>query len=207
MCAQKAGHGTDHPGLGPCRGHGGGRAHIEEAWKMAREVAGAQDITPHEALLGFVRAAAGRAGYLDMVVGEKLRRHVEGGGDPFDPPDELVRWLRQSRDERTAATRTAKAAVDAGVMAALERRLDVEGEVVAGALGAVLDALGLDQEQRIYALGVAQAALAGEELPEPVAPSAAAAVEAEPDLMEDFRRFAEQEGFDPDEDDEDDDDE
>lgn len=170
---------------------------------MAEELAAEYDITPQEALLGFVRVSAARSAYLDAVVAEKLRQHVGEGGNPFDPPSELVPWLRQSRDERNAATRTAKSAVDAGVMTALERRLDLEGELVADTLAAVLDDLGLSHEQRIRALGVAQAKLAGEEIPP--APAAAVApvepVEEKPDLMADFRRFAEQEGFDPDEDD------
>lgn len=145
---------------------------------MAEEMAAEYDVTPQEALLGFVRVSAARSAYLDMVVREKLRRHVEGGGDPFEPPDGLVPWLRQSRDERTAATRTAKSAVDAGVMAALEKRLDLEGELVADTLGAVLDALDLSHDQRMYALATAQAKLAGEPLPE--APVSAAAVVEEP---------------------------
>lgn len=178
MCAQKAGHGTNHPGFGRCRGHGGGQRHVEEVWAMAEEMAAEYDVTPQEALLGFVRVSAARSAYLDMVVREKLRRHVEGGGDPFEPPDGLVPWLRQSRDERTAATRTAKSAVDAGVMAALEKRLDLEGELVADTLGAVLDALDLSHDQRMYALATAQAKLAGEPLPE--APVSAAAVVEEP---------------------------
>lgn len=165
---------------------------------MAQEAAAFENVTPQEALLGFVRAAAGRSAWLDEIVKDKVRQHVEAGGSPLDPPDEVVRWLRQARDERVAATRTAKAAVDAGVMTALERRLDMEGEVVASTLAAVLDALGLDQEQRIFALGVAQAKLSGEALPEPLVP--APAVEEKPDLMGDYRRWCEQQGIDPDED-------
>lgn len=90
---------------------------------------------------------------------------------------------------------------------ALERRLDAEGTVIAGALGAVLDALDLGHEQRVFALSVAQAALLGED--PPAAPSAAAPVE-EPgrDLTAEYRAWCEREGVDPDEDDdlEDDDD-
>ena len=145
---------------------------------MAQEAAEEFKVTPQEALLGLVRTGLARSAWLDRVVKEVLQRHVDAGGDPFDPPDEIVRWVRQSRDERSAAARTAKAAVDAGVMTAFERRLDLEGEVVADALAAVLDALGLSQEQRIFALGVAQAKLAGEELPAaPAAPPPAPVVE------------------------------
>jgi hypothetical protein len=176
---------------------------------VAQDIAGEWNITPQEALLGLVRTAAARAAWTDTVVFAKLKKHVAAGGEPDDPPDGLVPWLRHSRDERIAAMRMAKSAVDAGVMTALERRLDLEGELVADTLGAVLDALGLDQDQRVYALTVAQAKLSGGELPEPVAPpSAPAAVEEQkPDLMADFRKFAAAEGFDPDGlDDEDDDD-
>jgi hypothetical protein len=44
---------------------------------------------------------------------------------------------------------------------ALEHRLDMEGELVAAALSAALDALGLDHDQRVKALGVAQQHLLG----------------------------------------------
>lgn len=82
------------------------------------------------------------------------------------------------------------------VTVALERRLSVEGEVVADALGAVLDALDLDHEQRVHALGVAQAVLLGED--PPAAPVAAPPVVEKPDLTAEFRRFAEENGLDPD---------
>lgn len=95
--------------------------------------------------------------------------------------------------------------LDEPLRISFERHLDDQGQLVADALGAALDALELTHEQRVAALGAAQAMLLGEPVPTPMAP-VAAAVEVEPDLMEDFRRFAEQEGFDPDEDQDDDDD-
>lgn len=48
----------------------------------------------------------------------------------------------------------------------LERRLDDEGEAVAAAVVAALDALSLTEEQRVTALGAAQASLLGEPLPD-----------------------------------------
>lgn len=87
----------------------------------------------------------------------------------------------------------------------LARHLDDQGELLADTIGAVLDALDLSHDQRMYALATAQAKLAGEPLPGPVVP---VVEEPEPDLMEDFKRFAEREGFDPDgiDDDQEDDD-
>jgi hypothetical protein len=123
---------------------------------MAQDIAKEENITPHEALLRLVRTATNRAAYVDTIITEQLRRHIADGGDPLDPPKELKGWLGQSRLERKLAATTAKQAVDAGVMAALERRLDLEGELVATVLGGVLDSLDLPHDQRMAALGTAQ---------------------------------------------------
>jgi len=167
MCSHRAGNNTNHPGYGHCCWHKGSQRHVEEAWAMAQEIAAERNITPHEALLGLVRTATGRAAYVDTIITERLRDHVDAGGDPLKPPEELLPWLRQSREERKLAATTAKQAVDAGVMVALERRLDLEGELVASALSAALDTLGLDHEQRVRALGAAQQHLLGAGSPEP----------------------------------------
>ena len=128
---------------------------------MAHDIATERSITPHEALLGLVRTATGRAAYVDTIIAEQLREHVDAGGDPLKPPDEILPWMRQSREERKLAATTAKQAVDAGVMVALERRLDLEGDLVASALSAALDSLELDHDQRVKALGAAQQHLLG----------------------------------------------
>lgn len=160
-CSARAGHLTGHPGYGHCAWHKGVHPHVEEAWAMAQDIAAEHNITPHEALLGFVRTATARAAYVDTIISERLRDHVANGGDALNPPDEITKWLAQSRAERKLAATTAKQAVDAGVMAALERRLDLEGELVATALSAALDALNLDHDQRVLALGAAQQHLLG----------------------------------------------
>ena len=156
LCSALAGHLTNHPGYGHCAWHKGVHPHVEEAWAMAQEIAAEQNITPHEALLGLVRTATARAAWTDLVIAGQLREHTNNGGDPLNPPRDLVPWLKQSREERRLAAMTAKQAVDAGVMAALERRLDLEGELVAHVLGGVFDKLNLPHEQRMEALGTAQ---------------------------------------------------
>jgi hypothetical protein len=161
MCSHRAGSNTGHPGYGTCSWHKGQHQHVEEAWAMAQEISAERNITPHEALLDLVRTATGRAAWVDGVIAQQMREHVEEGGDPLKPPPSLTKWLAQSRMERKLAASTAKAAVDAGVMVALERRLDLEGELVASALSAALDALDLDHEQRVRALGAAQQHLLG----------------------------------------------
>lgn len=129
---------------------------------MAQEIANERDITPHEALLGLVRTASARAAWTDLVVAEQLRAHTVNGGDPLRPPKSIEPWLRQSREERKLAAMTAKQAVDAGVMAALERRIDLDGDLVASALSAALDAApDLPHETRVAMLGAAQQHLLG----------------------------------------------
>lgn len=120
------------------------------------ELAGNAGISPTEALLKLVSVSMSRAGYVDLVLEEALKKHIADGGDPLDPPASLKPWLKESRQERLTAGRLAKAAVDAGVMEALGRRLDLEGGLVADALTAALDALELPQEDRMKALGAAQ---------------------------------------------------
>jgi len=159
MCSQPAGSRTNHKGFGKCAWHTGATSRIERIWKEAMAAAEELDITPHEALLGFVRQAAGRSAYVDLIIRAKLDEHVAAGGDVLNPPTELDKWFKESRLERNLAARTAKAAVDAGVMVALERRLDLEGSLVADATLAALDVLDLTPEQRMAALGAAQSKL------------------------------------------------
>jgi hypothetical protein len=74
------------------------------------------------------------------------------------------------RLERLSVSRRKLLGLDAPVAldVALEQRLDLEADVVAGALAAALDVLDLDEEQREAALGAAQALLLGQEPPAPL---------------------------------------
>lgn len=120
------------------------------------DIAKQENVSPTEALVSLVRTAMGRAAYMDSVLMELQRKHVEEGGDPLDPPSSVQTWLRQSRQERALAAKTAQGAINAGVMIALAQRADLEGGLVADALTAALDTLGLSTEQRMKALGAAQ---------------------------------------------------
>lgn len=161
MCSAPAGQGTRHPGYGTCIWHRGANSHVEEAWTMAQELAAEHNITPHEALIGLVRTATSRAAWTEAIIANAMREHVAAGGDPFTPPSEITPWLAQSRQERKLAATTAKQAVDAGVMVALERRIDLDGDLVASSLAAALDVLELSHDQRVAALGAAQQHLLG----------------------------------------------
>jgi len=120
------------------------------------EIARQENITPPEALLSLVRTSMGKVAYAENVLVARMHRHVEEGGDPLDPPKELDRWLRESRQERLLAAKTAQGAISAGVMMALAHRTDLEGSLVADAVTAALDVLGLGVDERMKALGAAQ---------------------------------------------------
>lgn len=119
------------------------------------EISRQEDMDPMEALLSLVRNAMGKATYVESVLAEMMRRHVEEGGDMLDPPASIRPWLKESRQERMLAARTAKAAVDAGVVTALAQRVDLEGALVADAVAAALDVLALDQDERNRAISAA----------------------------------------------------
>lgn len=127
------------------------------------EISRQEDITPAEALLSLVRTAVGRTAYVESVLTERMRKHVEAGGDPLEPPADIKPWLRESRQERLLTARIAKSAIDAGVMMALAQRTDIEGSLVADAVTAALDSLGLAPEERMKALGAAQERLLSSE--------------------------------------------
>lgn len=153
-CAYLAGDGTGHPGSGFCRSHRGQWSNVEATWKGAMELAEEMDVTPLEALLYSVRTAAAHAAWTDL----QLRAAIKAqDADPGEEPDSAVnKWLTESRRERTLFAKISKAAVDAGVAAALVQRIELEGNAVADAVTAALDILGLTPEDRFRALGAAQ---------------------------------------------------
>lgn len=120
------------------------------------EISRKENISPVEALLSLTQTAMGRSSYIESVLVEKLKAHVEKGGDPLRPPAYLHEWLEESRQERKLAAQTAKQAIDAGVMVALAQQRDLDGSLVADAVAAALDSLPLEPEQRMKALGAAQ---------------------------------------------------
>jgi hypothetical protein len=146
-----AGHGTRHAGYGNCSSHGGSGKNVEEGWAMAMQVAAEYGINPWEALLLSVRLAAGRVAWVDQQLTESTRA---ADGDVAN--DKVVqRWLKESRFERTLLARTAKAAIDAGVAERMVRQVELEGRLLAEALGHALDAIELTPEQRLAAMDAA----------------------------------------------------
>ncbi len=121
------------------------------------ELAEVLDVNPWAALLLSIRLAAFHCEEVDAILAA-LRN-----GTAVDIPiqglhshEELVRaWQHESRMERQQLARTAKMAIDAGVAERLVREVELEGKLVAMAVVAALDALGVEQDSRTRALEAA----------------------------------------------------
>lgn len=150
VCRLAAGHGTNHPGYGPCKYHMGNtpmvarRAARDFGADIARTMGHPVDITPSEALLEEVRRSAGTVRWLEEKVGVwKLE-----DGENIALPDELAGWLQAYREERKHLAKVAKAALDAGVAERAVRVAEQQGEALAGAIQSILAAIGLTPEQK-----------------------------------------------------------
>lgn len=151
-CRRPAGGGTKHEGFGPCKRHGTTRKH--RAWEAAVRLAGELDVGPWDALNLAVRLAAHRVQWTEI---QAQRAADASDGDQANPV--VMRWLAESRRERALLVKTAKSAIDAGVAERLVRQVELEGRLVADAVGRALDALDLPDEQRALAFSTAHRAL------------------------------------------------
>lgn len=169
-CPMPAGAGTTHPGFGHCSAHGGASKAVEEAWRMALDVARNEpDVSPWEALLRGVSRAVARSQWVDAQLREAVA--ATDGGDPIESRN-VQRWLKESRLERALMGRTAQAAIQAGVAERLVRNAEMEGRMLAAALDRALDALPeLTPEQRFRVIEAAHEHLHGADAgPRPAPP-------------------------------------
>jgi len=167
-CRREAGWGTEHPGTGHCKHHGGaspsGQLHAarQEIAIMGREV----DISPGEGLLLCVRIAAGEVGYCtqriaDLTAGEeyeelefeKTTRFINKDGDESGGIDEtqvkekqLNIWIRVRQAGLDRLAKFSKMALDAGVAERQVRIAEQQGALIAEILKGVLLDLGIDLE-------------------------------------------------------------
>jgi hypothetical protein len=149
-CRRPAGWGTNHPGHGPCKLHGGSTPnHAKAAQREAASDAVAtyglpREVEPAQALLEEVHRTAGHVAWLAQVI---------NAGTPGD----LSQWSEAGRKpsvfvdlyqgERAHLARVAKSALDAGIAERQVRMAEAQGELLAGVIRRVLDALDLTPEQ------------------------------------------------------------
>lgn len=142
LCRAFSGQGTDHPGIGKCKFHGGStrnhRTHaiVERAKTRAARLGESYEMEPVEALLWMVNLSAGQVHYL----GEELAA-IDG---PRTSGESLI-FQRLWNEERDRLARISKAALDAGVT---ERAITL-AERTGAAIADVLRAVFHDPELRL----------------------------------------------------------
>lgn len=153
VCHRPAGWGTDHPGIGACKLHGGSTKNHQAAAKteMTRRAAAqwvrdAAPITnPAEALLNVAREINGFKDYLADRVSEIRAESWRYSGAQAEQLRAEISLYERALD------RTARVLIDVNRLG-LEAQRDAfnrqQGVVLAGAVQRILDALDLNAEQR-----------------------------------------------------------
>lgn len=183
-CQRPAGWGTDHPGYGKCKHHGGATPSGRKAALMemirdeVRKVMGpAIEVDPMEALLWCIRIAAGEVAFatykieqLDETeaVGSPItttersgisRGDAESWVEETKQPIELNIWIRTRRESTDRLAKYSKMALDAGIAERQINLAESAGEQLAVAIQSILAGLGLSAEQEEKAPMLVRSAL------------------------------------------------
>ena len=155
ICCQAAGWGTDHPGYGHCRHHGGLTESQQRAVEYQRitdmmELYGAPiDIDPHEALLQEVHRSAGHVQWLGSFIREledesKLTQFTEAGIQPSV-------WIEMYHRERDRLVAASRQAIAAGVAERQTRIAEEQGRMFAMVISAIFrdERLHITNEQKV----------------------------------------------------------
>mgnify|MGYP001026058986 CR=1 FL=1 len=149
-CTRPAGWGTDHPGIGPCKLHGGSTpnhtnaARTERARRAVATYGLPRDIDPAKALLEEVHRTAGHVAWLAAKIAESDEdslvwgpaEETEKSATPVPGTDtkHAARpnvWLDLYQRERTHLVRVSKAALDAGINERLVKLAEQQGTMLA----------------------------------------------------------------------------
>lgn len=175
FCTKPAGDGTDHLGYGRCAQHGGttlaGRtaALRDEGREMAARFGGVANTneTAEQILIEEVRRAAAFVRYLEDKIGqwETISVPMAEGGTGLPQlleahygersttitNSEHKEWLEVYRKERLHLAAVTRSCIDAGISQRMvemaQRVTDTDAALLAGAIKAILDRLGLTNEQ------------------------------------------------------------
>lgn len=165
-CARPAGWGTDHPGAGQCKLHGGcmpanRRAAQEEQARRAVVTYGLpRDISPTDALLEEVRYTAGHVAWLRERVSELsadaltwgIRETTDKQATEFPGTDTTEAaavnvWLDLYHRERKHLVDVCKAAISVGIEERYVKLAEAQGQVVAEVIRRILGRLSLSEQQ------------------------------------------------------------
>lgn len=155
-CGKTAGWGTDSPGYGRCRLHGGNtpsgkKAAKEEQARQAVVSYGlARSVEPHAALLEELHRTAGHVAWLQQKVYELGAEHGDdalhgpvGGGQGAIPEEKPNIWLGLYQEERKHFAHVAKTCIAVGIEERRVQLAEQQGQLIAQVLRGVLQDLGV----------------------------------------------------------------
>lgn len=174
LCTRPAGWGTDHPGVGPCKLHGGNTSNhvtaaiVTQAKSAVVTFGLPREIDPRDALLEEVYRAAGIVDFLREQV-QKLQaeevvwgkaEEVEKQAGEFPGVDVTHKagvnvWVELYAKERKHLVDVCKAAIQAGIEERRVRLAEQQGSLLANVIKAILGDLDLSPEQAARAPQVA----------------------------------------------------
>ncbi len=199
-CERPAGWGTEHPGIGRCKFHGGAtknaakQAALTEAVNYVLDIMGpAIDVDPMEALIWCVRIAAGEVAYATRKISELEEDEVldrpeeETNRTGYGPKSESFRevkqssvtlhiWIQARHSALDRLARYSKMALDAGIAERQVKLAETAGDEIAQSIRSILDNLLLTPEQERRAPEIVREAM--EKLERTASPQAA--IEARP---------------------------
>lgn len=184
-CHRPSGWGTNHPGIGPCKLHGGNTpnanrsAEAESARKAVQTLGLPVDIGPADALLQEIQRTAGHVAWLGAEIAKLEKDELTWGlyeeniePDIMNTDSEVITTrvtgrmradshvlYKMYRDERKHLATTCKLALDAGVNERIVRMYEQVGDVFVGIIERILDRLQLTDEQRRMVPGIVTAEL------------------------------------------------
>lgn len=170
-CQQRAGHGTNHPGVGACSKHGGSSPNAEVAGQvfLARREAVVMgsplSVEPHEAILECIRIAAGEVRYASDRIADlqpeeavgpvvaTLKRPLNLGKEGEDPLHvvEEVRleapalhiWIQARRQAMDRLVQYSATAIKAGIEERRVKLAETQGQMLVEVIKGVLRELGV----------------------------------------------------------------
>lgn len=157
-CARPKGWGTDHPGTGRCKLHGGstpnGRksAQREQAVTAVATYGLPREVDPHAALVEELHRTAGHVAWLGLKVAELQSDHLYGpvgGGEHSIPRQEPHVWVGLYQAERKHFTEVAKTCIACGIAERQVALAEQQGQIIAQVLQAVARDMGIDKDPRL----------------------------------------------------------
>lgn len=156
-CMQAPGWGTDHPGWGRCKLHGGsnpsGKKHAQKLMAAAAVITYGlpREVDPHTALLEEVHRTAGHVAWLAGRVAELEQEALVWGttkvvtGDESSATEEARpnAWLILYQQERKHLAAVCSTAIQAGIAERQVRLAEEQGAMIAQVIRGVLEDLGV----------------------------------------------------------------